>query len=70
MQSMLVLNELHCKRNYILCSQRCRDYRSVLNTDVKVIDFGSATLQNESHSTVIGTRQYRAPEIVLGKYFR
>ena len=31
-----------------------------------VIDFGGATFDDESKSTVISTRQYRAPEVMLG----
>ncbi|EIW70133.1 hypothetical protein TREMEDRAFT_68505 [Tremella mesenterica DSM 1558] len=41
--------------------------RSVLrNTDIRLIDFGSATFENEYHSSVVSTRHYRAPEIILG----
>jgi len=31
-----------------------------------LIDFGSATFEEEYHSTVVSTRHYRAPEIILG----
>lgn len=31
-----------------------------------VIDFGGATFENQHHSSVINTRQYRAPEVILG----
>jgi dual-specificity kinase len=41
--------------------------KRVLNrTDVRLIDFGSATFEEEYHSTVVSTRHYRAPEIILG----
>ncbi|KAF9094230.1 dual specificity protein kinase kns1 [Mortierella sp. AD031] len=41
--------------------------RRVLNDpDIRLIDFGSATFQDEHHSTVVSTRHYRAPEIILG----
>jgi dual-specificity kinase len=36
------------------------------STDIRLIDFGSATFENEYHSTVVSTRHYRAPEIILG----
>ncbi|RKP35372.1 kinase-like domain-containing protein [Dimargaris cristalligena] len=36
------------------------------NTDIRLIDFGSATFQNEFHSSVVSTRHYRAPEIIMG----
>lgn len=31
------------------------------NTGIKLIDFGGATHEKESHSSVINTRQYRCP---------
>lgn len=36
------------------------------STKVKVIDFGGATYDNEKKSTTVNTRQYRAPEVILG----
>lgn len=33
---------------------------------MKLIDFGSATFDWEHHSTIVSTRHYRAPEVVLG----
>jgi serine/threonine protein kinase len=33
---------------------------------VKIIDMGGATYDHEHHSSVINTRQYRAPEVILG----
>ncbi|KAG0250090.1 dual specificity protein kinase kns1 [Mortierella polycephala] len=40
--------------------------RVLLNPEIRLIDFGSATFQDEHHSTVVSTRHYRAPEIILG----
>ena len=40
--------------------------RVLLDTEIRLIDFGSATFQEEYHSTVVSTRHYRAPEIILG----
>lgn len=37
------------------------------NTEVKIIDFGGATKQEEHHTSIINTRQYRAPEVMLSK---
>jgi dual-specificity kinase len=37
-----------------------------LDTEIRLIDFGSATFQDEYHSSVVSTRHYRAPEIILG----
>ncbi|CAO3598453.1 unnamed protein product [Absidia cylindrospora] len=36
------------------------------DTDIRLIDFGSATFEQDYHSTVVSTRHYRAPEIILG----
>ena len=39
----------------------------VKSTDIRLIDFGSATFDDEHHSTVVSTRHYRAPEVILGR---
>nr|XP_043898894.1 dual specificity protein kinase CLK2-like [Solea senegalensis] len=33
--------------------------------DVKVVDFGTATFDHEHHESVVSTRHYRAPEVIL-----
>lgn len=40
--------------------------RVLLDTEIRLIDFGSATFDSEYHSTVVSTRHYRAPEIIMG----
>ena len=42
-----------------------RQRRVLLDTEIRLIDFGSATFEEEYHSTVVSTRHYRAPEIIL-----
>ncbi|GAB0095135.1 uncharacterized protein DMENIID0001_104870 [Sergentomyia squamirostris] len=42
-----------------------RDIHHVKCTDVRLIDFGSATFDHEHHSTIVSTRHYRAPEVIL-----
>ena len=42
-----------------------RQRRVLLDTDIRLIDFGSATFDDEYHSSVVSTRHYRAPEIIL-----
>ena len=37
------------------------------DSDIRLIDFGSATFDDEHHSTVVSTRHYRAPEVILGE---
>ncbi len=47
-------------------SKAMRQKRVLTQTDVRLIDFGSATFEEEYHPTVVSTRHYRAPEIILG----
>ena len=42
-----------------------RDEKNVKNPEIRLIDFGSATFHGDSHSTIVGTRHYRAPEVIL-----
>lgn len=47
-------------------SRKSADYVLPLRTDIKLIDFGSATYDNDRHkSRIISTRQYRGPEVTL-----
>lgn len=40
-------------------------YYLPLRDKVRIIDFGGATRHDEYHSTIINTRQYRSPEVIL-----
>ena len=40
--------------------------RVPVDSTIRLIDFGSATFENQYHSTVVSTRHYRAPEVILG----
>jgi len=42
-----------------------QEMRVLRKSDMRLIDFGSATFDHEHHSTVVSTRHYRAPEVVL-----
>jgi len=42
-----------------------KDYRKLKASDIRLIDFGSATFDHEHHSTIVSTRHYRAPEVIL-----
>ncbi|XP_032456935.1 serine/threonine-protein kinase Doa isoform X12 [Nasonia vitripennis] len=46
-------------------SKKRKDVRIVKRTDIRLIDFGSATFDHEHHSTIVSTRHYRAPEVIL-----
>jgi len=50
-------------KNY---SNKCL-YNIVRRDEIKIIDFGGATYEHEKHTDIINTRQYRAPEVILGK---
>ncbi|KAM6289414.1 dual specificity protein kinase CLK1-like [Aegotheles albertisi] len=39
--------------------------RRLQNPDIKVADFGCATYDHEYHNSVVSTRPYRAPEVIL-----
>jgi len=49
------------------CTQK-RDERTLRNPDVKLVDFGNATYEHEHHTSVVSTRHYRAPEVILGMW--
>ena len=42
-----------------------QDFRFIRNAEIRLIDFGSATFDHEHHSTIVSTRHYRAPEVIL-----
>lgn len=37
------------------------------SSEIKLIDFGSATFDSHYHCSVVSTRHYRAPEVILGQ---
>ncbi|RLV94773.1 Dual specificity protein kinase KNS1 [Spathaspora sp. JA1] len=48
-------------------SRKVPKYSKILKDPlIQVIDFGSAIFNDEYHSSIVSTRHYRAPEIVLG----
>lgn len=53
--------------DYVPTSKRANAKRKrvLKDTDIRLIDFGSATFNDEYHSQVVSTRHYRAPEIIL-----
>ncbi|XP_063827563.1 probable dual specificity protein kinase madd-3 isoform X2 [Ostrinia nubilalis] len=51
--------------NVYTSSKKSHDLLRVKRSDVRLIDFGSATFDHEHHSTIVSTRHYRAPEVIL-----
>lgn len=60
-------NILFCDSDHdiIYDSKKKRDIRIIKRPDINLIDFGSATFDHEHHSTIVSTRHYRAPEVIL-----
>ncbi|KAH3956308.1 hypothetical protein HBI80_248040 [Parastagonospora nodorum] len=46
-------------------NRSARHRKVLLDPEIRLIDFGSATFNDEHHSSVVSTRHYRAPEIIL-----
>nr|XP_033775799.1 dual specificity protein kinase CLK3 isoform X2 [Geotrypetes seraphini] len=44
--------------------KKCEE-KSVRNSSIRVADFGSATFDHEHHTTIVATRHYRPPEVIL-----
>lgn len=42
-----------------------KSVRRMRDSRVKLIDFGSATFEWEHHSSIVSTRHYRAPEVIM-----
>eukprot|EP00736_Rhodelphis_marinus_P000006 Rmarinus@m.23829 len=41
-------------------------YRTPLTDKIAIIDFGGTTFEEDYHSSIVSTRHYRAPEVILG----
>jgi len=46
-------------------SKKKKKIKELCSTEIQLIDFGSATFEDEYHSSIVSTRHYRAPEIIL-----
>lgn len=46
-------------------SKEISKYMRPASARIKLIDFGNATYDKEHHSSIINTRQYRSPEVIL-----
>jgi len=58
---LFVDSEYHLEYN----EKMKRDERTLKKLDVKVVDFGNAIYDHEHHTSVVSTRHYRAPEVIL-----
>jgi dual-specificity kinase len=55
----------HIPSSSFAISRKATQRRVLLDSEIRLIDFGSATFDDEYHSSVVSTRHYRAPEIIL-----
>ncbi|CAI2355905.1 unnamed protein product [Caenorhabditis sp. 36 PRJEB53466] len=58
-------NILFCDSRFTTKVVDKKPMRVLIATHVRLIDFGSATFDNEHHSAIVSTRHYRAPEVIL-----
>ncbi|GMT33380.1 hypothetical protein PFISCL1PPCAC_24677 [Pristionchus fissidentatus] len=60
-------NILFCNSTYdeIEDKKPRKPQRVIRDASVRLIDLGSATFDHEHHSTIVSTRHYRAPEVIL-----
>lgn len=62
-------SSLYATENILLVSDKTVDFNGQKvpeSTRLKLIDFGGSCYDSEKKSSVINTRQYRAPEVMLG----
>ncbi len=62
-QCALIHTDLKPENILFVCDPSSQEFSS---PDICVIDFGSATFEDDPHSSIITTRHYRAPEVILG----
>ncbi|EJU04648.1 kinase-like protein [Dacryopinax primogenitus] len=67
-ENILLVNDTYKQISIPGSSRRqpAQHQKILLDTRIRLIDFGSATFETEYHSSVVCTRHYRAPEIILG----
>lgn len=66
-ENILIKDASYSKKPYHKLNDNETYFRKILkDPKIYTIDFGSAIFQDEYHSSIISTRHYRAPEIILG----
>lgn len=64
LENILFVDKKIHRREYKILGENT-EYQKPICDDIKVIDFGGATFSDQAKSTIINTRQYRAPEVIL-----
>lgn len=65
-ENKLTHTDLKPENILLKTTEEITSIKNISDLSLKVIDFGSATFDNEYHTTIINTRQYRAPEVIIG----
>ncbi|KAG0600874.1 hypothetical protein M758_11G067900 [Ceratodon purpureus] len=66
-ENILLVSSEYVKMPDYKASNTGKHFKRVPNSsEIKLIDFGSATFDNHYHCSVVSTRHYRAPEVILG----
>ncbi|BFZ54962.1 serine threonine protein kinase CMGC group [Savitreella phatthalungensis] len=65
-ENILLVDATFAVEPYPSGQSQSRTRRILRSPEIRLIDFGSATFEDEYHSNVVSTRHYRAPEIILG----
>lgn len=60
-ENILLVNNNYKKLNNSKVGKRIPETETI-----RLIDFGSATFEDQYHSSIVSTRHYRAPEVILG----
>ncbi|KAM8900643.1 dual specificity protein kinase CLK4-like [Spinachia spinachia] len=72
-RNKLTHTDLKPENILFICSDYYNEYnpetdceaKKLRSLDVKVVDFGTATFDHEHHESLVSTRHYRAPEVIL-----
>ncbi|XP_077963048.1 dual specificity protein kinase CLK4 isoform X3 [Gasterosteus aculeatus] len=72
-RNKLTHTDLKPENILFICSDYDHEYnpeteceeKKLRSLDVKVVDFGTATFDHEHHKSLVSTRHYRAPEVIL-----
>ena len=57
--------QVNNKKSSSQSKSKGKQVKRIRSTKIKLIDFGSATFEHEHHSSIVSTRHYRAPEVIL-----
>ncbi|KAB2024781.1 hypothetical protein ES319_D06G109300v1, partial [Gossypium barbadense] len=68
MHDLLLINTDLKPENILLVSSEYVKLPGCKSSAIKLIDFGTTAFDNQNHSSIVSTRHYRAPEIILVEF--